>query len=688
MIRFHHVRKAQPTAFARSAVARLGIALVVATTSLGIIALGAPTASATSATQVVTGTDHTCALTSSGGVRCWGGNDFGQLGDGRTITRSLPGAVSGLTSGVQAIAAGNSFSCALLNAGGVQCWGLNKSGQLGDGTGKERHTPVDVSGLTSGVQAIAAGASHACALTTGGGVKCWGLNSDGQLGDGTTKIRRTPVDVTGLTNGVTAVALGAAHSCALLSTGGVQCWGGNTTGQVGDNSTRKRKTPVSVVGLASGVTNIAAGGLHTCARTSAGAAMCWGWNQHGEIGDGTKVDRHVPTAVSGLSSGVNTVIAGDEHSCARTGGTVSCWGDNRAGQLGDGTTDESDVPGPVGGLSGVAGLGAGEVHTCARTNAGAVECWGSNDSGQLGDGTTDDHLTPTGVIGLSGGNDTQAPTVTIVITGPNSGTPDGSAGWFVSGPITGTVSADDTSRGGSAVTAISCGSQKLRSLQGLGTSTASAGLRISKNGVLNISCTATDSEGNTSSAVVKQLKIDKKAPALIVGAPDNVYLHGSASANPTSSDNISGLAGAPTCDPISTASVGLRTVTCTATDVAGNSTTKSAVTTVRYRTVLSQPGNSYTAGDDVPVELALFDDSVAAIPKAEGRSIGTDCRAKVTFSGGGSVLCMAYDDTSRLFSATIATSAGLAPGNYQVRVDVYDPSMALVNSLTKNITIH
>ena len=688
MVRFHRVRKAPQTSLVRSAAVRLGTALAVATASIGIIALGAPAASATSATQVVNGAAHTCALTSSGGVRCWGDNDFGQLGDGQTVSRSLPGIVSGLSSGAQGIAAGASFTCALLTTGGVQCWGLNNSGQMGDGTGKERHVPVNVSGLASGVQAIAAGGAHACALTTTGGLKCWGLNSDGQLGDGTTKTRRTPVDVTGLTSGVTAVALGATHSCALLSTGGVQCWGGNTTGQVGNDTTKKQKTPVDVVGLASGVTNIAAGGLHTCARTSAGAAMCWGWNQHGEVGDGTKVDRHVPTDVSGLSTGVAAVIVGDQHSCARTGGTVSCWGDNRAGQLGDGTTDESDVPVAVGGLSGVVGLGAGEVHTCARTNAGAVECWGSNDSGQLGDGTTDDHLTPTGVIGLGGGNDTQAPTVTIAITGPNSGTPDGSAGWFVSGPITGTVSADDTARGGSAVTAMSCGSEKLRSPQGLGTSTASAGLRISLDGVHNISCTATDSEGNTSTAVVKQVKIDKNAPALIVGAPDNVYLHGSAAANPTSSDNGSGLAGAPTCSPISTATVGLRTVTCTATDVAGNSSTKSAVTTVRYRTVLSQPGNSYTAGDNVPVELALFDDSVSPIPKAEGRSIGTDCRAKVTFSGGGPVLCMAYNDTSRLFTATIATSAGLAPGNYQVLINIYDPSMALVNSLTKSITIH
>jgi alpha-tubulin suppressor-like RCC1 family protein len=350
---------------------------------------------------ITAGYAHTCALTAGGGVKCWGYNYFGQLGDGTTTDRYTPVNVSGLASGVSAIAAGELHTCALTAVGGVKCWGTNTFGQLGDGTTTDRTTPVDVSGLASGVSAIATGDYHTCALTTVGGVKCWGYNEYGQLGDGTTTDRHTPVNVRRLAIGVSAIAAGGYHTCALTAVGGVKCWGWNSFGQLGDGTTTDRHTPVNVSGLAIGVSAIAAGDFHTCALIAGGGIKCWGYNVDGQLGDGTTTNRHTPVNVSGLASGVSAITAGGWHTCALTAeaGGVKCWGRNLYGQLGDGTTTDRTTPVDVSGLaSGVSAITAGELHTCALTAVGGVKCWGWNSFGQLGDGTTTDRHTPVDVV--------------------------------------------------------------------------------------------------------------------------------------------------------------------------------------------------------------------------------------------------------------------------------------------------
>lgn len=344
---------------------------------------------------------HSCVLTNSGGVKCWGLNNSGQLGDNSTMQRNTPVDVVGLTSGVNAVAVGWSHTCALTDSGGIKCWGQNWYGQLGnDFIINWSGVPVHVTGLTSGVDAIAVGLSFTCALTSSDGVKCWGENRSGQLGDNSTIQRRTPVDVTGLTSGVIAIVTAYRHTCALTSSGGIQCWGGNWAGQLGDNSNIGRLTPVAVVGLTSGVKAIAAGGEHTCALTSSNGIQCWGSNQYGQLGNNTTAAYWTPVDVAGLTSGVSAIATGSSHTCALTSsGGVKCWGSNQYGQLGDNSTTPRNVPVDVVGLtSGVKAIAAAHSHTCALTNSGEVKCWGRNEYGQLGDDSTTDRWTPINVM--------------------------------------------------------------------------------------------------------------------------------------------------------------------------------------------------------------------------------------------------------------------------------------------------
>ena len=366
------------------------------------IACGGAVSSKESLPAISAGSGHTCALTIAGAVKCWGYNEKGQLGDGATTDRHTPVGVSGLASGVTAIASGGRHTCALTSAGAVKCWGGNGYGQLGDRTTIERHKPVDVSGLASGVTAIASGGRHTCALTSAAGVKCWGFNDNGQLGDGTTSDRHAPVAVSGLASDVTAIAAAGRYTCALTSAGEVKCWGENHFSQLGDGTEIDRHTPVAVSGLASGVTAITAGVSHSCALTSAGGVKCWGDNFAGQLGDGTTSWRYKPVDVAGLADGVTAIAAGLSQSCALTSaGGVKCWGWNDTGQLGDGTTAMKDTPVAVSGLpAGVQVIVAGDRNTCALTSAGGVKCWGYNRYGQLGDGTTTERHRPVGVVGF------------------------------------------------------------------------------------------------------------------------------------------------------------------------------------------------------------------------------------------------------------------------------------------------
>ena len=351
-------------------------------------------------TQIAAGSLHTCAITTAGGVKCWGQNYYGQLGNNSTAASTVPVSVSGLSSNVIKVSAGGSHTCALTNTNGLKCWGRNTYGQLGDGTTQQRNTPVDVYQRTSGIASIAAGYDHTCAVTAAEGALCWGFNTNGQLGNGNSTHQLVPAAVSGLSTGVASISAGQLHTCAVTTTGSAKCWGQNGSyGLLGNNSVTDSITPVQVSGLTTGVARVAVGNLTSCALTTTGGVLCWGFNSYGQVGDGTTASpRMTPVAVSSLSSGVTTISVGYAHACAVTnGGALLCWGANGYGQLGDGTNTNRSSPVLTGSLSsGVSGIATGNGHACALTAEGP-KCWGRNDTGQLGDNSTTHKTSPVNV---------------------------------------------------------------------------------------------------------------------------------------------------------------------------------------------------------------------------------------------------------------------------------------------------
>ncbi|HKE49691.1 MAG TPA: hypothetical protein VKB52_16615 [Rhodanobacteraceae bacterium] len=337
---------------------------------------------AVSIDAIEVGNANGCAR-SAGALSCWGDNSYGQLGDGTYISRGSPVPLA--TPGVvDAVSLNGAHTCAVVDGGAV-CWGANDWGELGDGTFATRPTPFGVSGLSSGVSAVGVGTTHSCAIAGAGAVKCWGDGSYGMLGNNDTWPQPLPVDVIGLDAGASALALGYAHTCAIVD-GGAKCWGG--AGATGTGSTDDYVwTPTDVVGLTSGVTAISAHGNTTCAIAN-GGATCWGQGDGGQLGDGTLHNSNVPVAVLGLDSGVLAIDVSRDHVCALTTSGMKCWGGNAFGQLGNGETSHDPVAAPIDATlvpADASGLGVGTYFSCF-VREGAVSCWGNNQQGALGTG--------------------------------------------------------------------------------------------------------------------------------------------------------------------------------------------------------------------------------------------------------------------------------------------------------------
>ena len=238
---------------------------------------------------------NSCAVLTDNTTMCWGNDYYG------SHSGSTPSSVAGITS-AQAVATGDSHTCVLLNDQTIQCWGYNDYGQLGNGTTNDSSTPVTVSGISTATAIAVSSTSnlgHSCALLSDNTIKCWGDNDYGQLGDGTTTDRSTPVLVSSIST-ATSVSVGGGseegHSCSLLSNNSVKCWGNNDYGQLGDGTTTDRSTPVLVSGISTAIA-VSAGFRHTCALLSDSTVQCWGYNNQGQLGDRTKASSLAPVNV-------------------------------------------------------------------------------------------------------------------------------------------------------------------------------------------------------------------------------------------------------------------------------------------------------------------------------------------------------------------------------------------------------
>ena len=348
------------------------------------------------ATAVAAGGGHSCAV-ADGGVRCWGDNDSGQLGNGRTSDSLIPLQAIPAGSGATAIAAGSTHTCAVV-AGGVQCWGNGEYGRLGNGSSNSSATPVQAIPAGSGATAVAAGGSHSCAVVAGG-VKCWGAGWSGRLGNGSTDSSFTPVQAIPSGKGVTAIATGDSHSCAVVD-GGVKCWGDGYYGRLGNGTWDSSSTPVQAIVAGSGATAVSAGSSHSCAVVD-GGVKCWGYGYYGQLGNGTRDSSSTPVQAIAAGSGSNGIAAGESHTCAVVNAGVKCWGANWSGQLGyvTGYTSSVTVQALLPG-SDASAVAAGSSHSCALVGGG-IQCWGGNDQGQLGDGTQNSTSVPIWTQGLA-----------------------------------------------------------------------------------------------------------------------------------------------------------------------------------------------------------------------------------------------------------------------------------------------
>jgi alpha-tubulin suppressor-like RCC1 family protein len=355
------------------------------------------------------GAGHSCAIVEAGNIKCWGRNDFGQLGDNSLNLRQFPVNVTGSTESFTQLALGEYFSCGLSSSGRVFCWGRNTNGQLGLSNTIDKKTITSSVISLSNVASISAGNNFACAIVSSSTsqLKCWGQNADGQLGIGSLSPTMVPTSSVSLTSQPVAISAGNYHACSLGQSGNVQCWGQNQAGQLGNGTSGADvTTPIGNVPLAGPAIAISSGSYHSCALLNDGNVQCWGQNSGGKLGNNSNVHSNSPVTVQGFSNSIASdpviaISAGQGHTCALTQNkNLYCWGGNQDGEVGDGSTSQRWVATPVTLGSGVvSAITTGYSHSCLALSGGNVQCWGSDQYGQLGNGGGGSTSSPNAVSG-------------------------------------------------------------------------------------------------------------------------------------------------------------------------------------------------------------------------------------------------------------------------------------------------
>lgn len=358
---------------------------------------------------VAVGAEHTCAIDAESRALCWGANRSGQLGTGDFEQRLVPAFVSGdAFDGLVAITAGGAHTCGIATDGWTYCWGFALFGQIGDGAlnlllSGER--PRRISGDHRFVT-IAAGDAHTCGLTETGKVWCWGVSFDGRLGDGEGVLEIiVPEPDSALTDeSFVSITAGDRHTCALTAAGKAFCWGDNEWGQLGIESALPLVVFPFPVSGGHSFTSLDAGSRHTCGVSTAGEVLCWGAGDSGQIGDGQRQGRLVPTRVQSDETFVR-VAAGGDHTCATASDDeLWCWGRIQVGSIGDNTVEYRPLPELVeGSLTAFRAVRAGDrqdgATNCGLALDGVLYCWGWGRTGQIGNGNIYDQPEPTRVAG-------------------------------------------------------------------------------------------------------------------------------------------------------------------------------------------------------------------------------------------------------------------------------------------------